>query len=129
MAKQIRPHLMFDGSAEEAMKLYLSLISNSEILETNKYDSGENKGELYLGRFTLGGREFLCIDSPIKHEFGFTPAVSIHIDCETSTELERLFVTLSEDGEILMPLDNYGFSTKFGWLSDRFGVSWQLNLP
>ena len=128
MAKQIRPHLMFDGSAEEAMKLYLSLISNSEILETNKYDSGENKGELYLGRFTLGGREFLCIDSPIKHEFGFTPAVSIHIDCETSTELERLFVTLSEGGEILMPLDNYGFSTKFGWLSDRFGVSWQLDL-
>ena len=128
MAKQIRPHLMFDGSAEEAMKPYLSLISNSEILETNKYDSGENKGKLYLGRFTLGGREFLCIDSPIKHEFGFTPAVSIHIDCETSTELERLFVTLSEDGEILMPLDNYGFSTKFGWLSDRFGVSWQLDL-
>jgi predicted 3-demethylubiquinone-9 3-methyltransferase (glyoxalase superfamily) len=128
MAKQIRPHLMFDGSVEEAMKLYVSLISNSEILETNKYDSGENKGELYLGRFTLGGREFLCIDSPIKHEFGFAPAVSIHIDCETSTELERLFVTLSEGGEILMPLDNYGFSTKFGWLSDRFGVSWQLDL-
>lgn len=120
---------MFDGSAEEVMKLYASLISNSEILETNKYDSGENKGELYLGRFTLGEREFLCIDSPIKYEFGFTPAVSIHIDCETSTELKRLFVTLSEDGEILMPLDNYGFSAKFGWLSDRFGVSWQLKLP
>jgi predicted 3-demethylubiquinone-9 3-methyltransferase (glyoxalase superfamily) len=60
---------------------------------------------------------------------GFTPAVSIHIDCEDLQEIGRLFTALSETGEVLMPLDNYGFSEKFGWVSDRFGVSWQLNLP
>ncbi len=65
----------------------------------------------------------------MKHEFGFTPAISIFVDCESPEELERLYTMLSDGGEVLMPLDNYGFSTKFGWLNDRYGVSWQLNLP
>ncbi len=54
--------------------------------------------------------------------------MSIFVDCESPAELERVFAALSDGGEVLMPLDDYGFSQRFGWTNDRFGVSWQLNL-
>lgn len=129
MAKQIRTHLMFDGSAEEAMNFYVGLFERSEVLESQRYEAGDSVGKLQQGRFTLNGREFICIDTPVKHDFGFTPAISIFVDCDSPSELERLFAALSEGGEVFMPLDNYGFSETFGWVNDRFGVSWQLNLP
>ena len=70
----------------------------------------------------------IYIDSPVKHDFTFTPSMSIFVDCEDEGELIKAFNQLSSEGEVLMPLDNYGFSTKFGLVNDRFGVSWQLNL-
>jgi predicted 3-demethylubiquinone-9 3-methyltransferase (glyoxalase superfamily) len=79
--------------------------------------------------FTLAGRQYMCIDSPVKHGFGFTPAVSLYVNCTDEPELDRLYAALSEEGGTLMPLNNYGFSKKFGWVNDRYGVSWQLNLP
>jgi predicted 3-demethylubiquinone-9 3-methyltransferase (glyoxalase superfamily) len=85
------------------------------------------EGTVKLARFTLAGRELLCIDSPVKHGFTFTPAISLFVECEA--ELEAAFSRLSEGGDVLMPVGHYGFSTKFGWLTDRFGVSWQPNLP
>ncbi|NCU35225.1 hypothetical protein EOM75_04290 [Candidatus Falkowbacteria bacterium] len=51
-----------------------------------------------------------------------------YVECENENELERLFSKLSENGMVMMPLDNYGFSQKFAWVADRFGISWQLNL-
>jgi predicted 3-demethylubiquinone-9 3-methyltransferase (glyoxalase superfamily) len=129
MATNIRTYLLFEGAAEEAMNYYVSLFPNSVVLTSQKYAEGDSKGKLSLGTFTLAGREFMCIDSPIKHDFGLTPAISIFVDCDSATEQEGLFEALSTDGEILMPLDNYGFSTRFTWVQDRFGVSWQLNLP
>ncbi len=77
----------------------------------------------------LAGQEFICIDSPVKHDFGFTPAMSIFVDCACAQELEEVFAALSMEGKVLMPLEDYGFSRRFGWLKRRFGVSWQLNLP
>ena len=65
----------------------------------------------------------------MKHDFTFTPAMSLFVDCDNTEELERAFAALSEGGKVFMPLDDYGFSKRFGWCSDRFGVSWQLNLP
>lgn len=129
MAQQIRTHLMFEGTAEEAMNFYVGLFPNSEVLECKRYEAGDNQGKVHLASFRLAGREFLCIDSPIKHGFGFTPAMSIFVDCESNDELEHVYSALAEGGQVLMPLDNYGFSRRFGWVSDRFGVSWQLNLP
>jgi predicted 3-demethylubiquinone-9 3-methyltransferase (glyoxalase superfamily) len=70
----------------------------------------------------------MCIDSPMHHNFTFTPAFSFFMDCESEEEVRRLSAALSEGGNVLMPLDNYGFSRLFTWVSDRFGVSWQLNL-
>jgi predicted 3-demethylubiquinone-9 3-methyltransferase (glyoxalase superfamily) len=70
----------------------------------------------------------MAIDSPVKHDFTFTPAMSLFVDCADEAEIDALFAKLSEGGKVLMPLAAYPFSRKFGWLSDRFGVSWQLNL-
>ena len=70
----------------------------------------------------------MCIDSPAKHAFTFTPSHSFFVECESDAEIERLAAALGAEGKVLMPLDNYGFSRRFSWVSDRFGVSWQLNL-
>ena len=70
----------------------------------------------------------MCSDSSIEHEFSFTPSSSTFVEFDSLEDLERAFSILSKDGDILMPLDNYGFSQKFGWVNDRFGVSWQLNV-
>jgi predicted 3-demethylubiquinone-9 3-methyltransferase (glyoxalase superfamily) len=78
--------------------------------------------------FSLYGQEFMCIDSNVKHEFTFTPAVSLFVSCGTEEEIDALFGELSRGGQVLMPLDRYPFSGKFAWISDRFGVSWQLSL-
>jgi predicted 3-demethylubiquinone-9 3-methyltransferase (glyoxalase superfamily) len=76
----------------------------------------------------LAGQDVICIDSPIQHAFTFTPSMSLYVECEDEAELDGVFAQLAEGGEVMMPPDNYGFSSKFGWVSDRFGVSWQLNV-
>jgi len=120
-----------DGKAEEAMNYYTSIIEDSEITSIVRYgkDEGGEEGTVMQATFSLKGQEFMCIDSVIKHEFSFTPSFSIFITCNSEEELDHLYEKLIKDGQALMPLDNYGFSKKFGWLNDRFGVSWQLSLP
>jgi predicted 3-demethylubiquinone-9 3-methyltransferase (glyoxalase superfamily) len=122
---------MFEGVAEEAMNFYVSLFPGSEILRVERYGPGEPgaEGTVKIATFTLAGQEFLCIDSFVKHDFTFTPSMSLFVECESDAEIEAVFSKLSAGGVVLMPLDNYGFSTKFGWVKDRFGPSWQLNLP
>lgn len=131
MATKVTTHLMFDGVAEEAMNFYISLFGGSKIISVERYGPGEQgaEGTVKIATFTLCGREFICIDSPVKHAFTFTPSMSVFVDCESEAELEEVFGRLSAGGQVLMPLGNYGFSTKFGWVQDRFGPSWQLNLP
>ncbi len=131
MARKITTHLMFEGVALEAMNFYVSLFPGSEIKYIDRYGAGEAgaEGTVKTARFTLAGQEFICIDSPIKHAFTFTPSVSVFVDCESEAELQEAFAKLSAGGMVLMPVGDYGFSTKFGWTTDRFGLSWQLNLP
>jgi len=122
--------LMFEGKAEEAMNFYTSLFEDSKILSITRYGPNEagTEGTVMLATFSLGGQEFMCIDSYIKHEFTFTPAMSIYVNCASEAEIDRVFEKLSLNGQVLMPLDHYPFSKKFAWVSDPFGVSWQLNL-
>lgn len=129
MNDKIRTFLMFEGKAEEAMNFYISLFDQAEIKHISRYKEGETgkTGTVMQATFSLNGQEFMCIDSSIQHNFTFTPAISIYVNCESEEEIERLFARLSENGKVLMPLDAYSFSKKFGWLEDRFGVSWQLN--
>lgn len=125
------PFLMFEGQAEEAMKFYISLFDDGEIVDIKRYgpEGPGAEGTVYKARFRLAGLDVLCIDSPAKHAFGFTPSFSFFIDCETEQQLDKLISAFGTDGKALMPPDNYGFSRKFAWINDRFGVSWQLNLP
>ena len=130
--EKVTPFLMFeDGKAEEAMNYYVSLIDDSKIISITRYGANENgdEGTVMQAVFSLNGQEFMCIDSNVKHPFTFTPAFSIFLTCETEEEINGLYEKLLESGTALMPIDDYGFSKRFGWLNDRFGVSWQLNLP
>ncbi|HEX6986703.1 MAG TPA: VOC family protein [Planctomycetaceae bacterium] len=130
MARSVATMLMFEGAAEEAMTFYVSLFGGSEVRRVERYGPGEPGAEGTVKRadFSLAGHEMICIDSPIRHAFTFTPSVSLFVDCESEEEQETAFGRLSEGGKVLMPLGDYGFSTRFGWVNDRFGVSWQLNL-
>lgn len=129
-APKITTFLMFEGEAEAAMTFYLSLFDDAEILAITRYgsDGPGPEGSVQHATFALAGQQFMCIDSPAKHGFGFTPAISLYVQCESEGELDRLYAALAEQGSELMPLGSYGFSAKFGWVNDRFGVSWQLNL-
>jgi predicted 3-demethylubiquinone-9 3-methyltransferase (glyoxalase superfamily) len=131
MARAVATLLMFEGAAEEAMSFYVSLFKGSEVTRILRYGPGESgvEGSIKKADFTLCGHSLSCIDSSVKHGFTFTPSISLFVDCEDNAELEGAFKQLSAGGEVLMPLGNYGFSTKFAWVKDRFGVSWQLNLP
>ena len=130
MARKITPHLMFEGKAREAMEFYVSLFPGSEVVEANYYgpEGPGAEGTVLAARFRLGEQAFQCSDSFVNHEFTFTPANSIFVECESEDEFEKLYSELSEGGKLMMPADNYGFSSRFGWVNDRFGVSWQLNL-
>ena len=130
MQPRVTTFLMFDGKAEEAIGFYVSLLPNSAITAVARYGAGEAgaEGSVMHARFTLNGREFRCIDSPVKHDFTFTPAISLFVDCATASEVDALFAQLATGGRVLMPLDAYPFSRRFAWVNDRFGVSWQLNL-
>jgi predicted 3-demethylubiquinone-9 3-methyltransferase (glyoxalase superfamily) len=121
---------MFTGQAEVAMTFYTSLFPDGRILSLTRYGAGEagREGTVVQARFALNGQTFMCIDSPPMHAFGFTPSFSIFITCETRDDVDRLFTALSEGGAVLMPLDAYPFSERYGWLTDRFGVSWQVGL-
>jgi len=131
MARSILPFLMFEGRAEEAMSFYVSLFADGRIDEIARYGAGQPgaEGSVRLARFTVAGQSVMCIDSPAKHAFGFTPSVSLFITCEDEAEFKTLTTALAEGGQWLMPPDDYGFSRRFGWCNDRFGVSWQINLP
>lgn len=124
------PFLMFQGKAEEAMNLYASMFDDGAIESIERYgpEGPGPEGSVRLARFRVAGQSVLCIDSPIRHQFDFTPSFSFFVECEGEAEMDRLIAGLGEGGQMLMPPDDYGFSRRFAWLSDRYGVSWQLNL-
>jgi predicted 3-demethylubiquinone-9 3-methyltransferase (glyoxalase superfamily) len=129
-SQKITTFLMFEGSAEEAMTFYRSLFDDAEVVSITRYGADEPgaEGSVKQATFTLAGQPFMCIDSPAKHGFTFTPAMSLFVQCADEAEIDRRYAALAERGTELMPLGDYGFSRKFGWVNDRFGVSWQLNL-
>ncbi len=129
MPKTVTPFLMFTGHAEEAMALYVSVFAGSRIASIERYGPGEpgREGSVRLAEMVLAGQPVKCIDSPAEHAFTFTPSFSLFVECDSAAELELAYRRLSEAGATLMPPDNYGFSQRFAWITDRFGVSWQLN--
>jgi predicted 3-demethylubiquinone-9 3-methyltransferase (glyoxalase superfamily) len=129
MTKSIETFLMFTGRCEEAITFYAAQISNSSVDNVTKWGAGGpgKEGTVMRAAFTLNGVKYQATDSPAVHKFDFTPSMSLFLECDSEAELDRLFAAFSEGGQTLMPLGDYGFSKKFGWCNDRFGVSWQLN--
>ena len=122
--------LMFEENAEAAMNFYVSLFADGKITEIFRYGPGEQgaKGSVKKASFVVAGQSVKCFDSPIHHAFTFTPAFSLFVECESEDQIHKLAAAFLDGGTALMPLGNYGFSREFAWITDRFGVSWQLNL-
>ena len=132
VARRIRTFLTFQrGAAEGALEHYRLIFDDFELLDLTRHgaEGGAAEGQIRHAVFRLGGHELACSDSPIEHAWDFTPAFSLWIDCEDEAEQDRLFTRLGEGGQVFMPLGDYGFSRRFGWVGDRHGVTWQLNLP
>jgi predicted 3-demethylubiquinone-9 3-methyltransferase (glyoxalase superfamily) len=110
------PCLWFDGNAEEAMDLYCSIFPNSKVLQVARYgDAGPGaKGSAMTVNFTLDGQEILILNGGPHYKL--TPAFSLSVLCETQEEVDRLWARLLEGGA----------PSQCGWLTDRFGVSWQI---
>jgi len=130
--QKITPFLWFDDSAKEAASFYTSIFKNSEIKGINYYgESGgkvseKPKGSVMIVSFRLQGQDFVALNG--GPYFAISPAIPFVINCQTNQELDELWNNLSDSGIMLMNLDKYPFSEKFGWLSDKYGVSWQLTL-
>ncbi|WP_108658444.1 VOC family protein [Acuticoccus kandeliae] len=130
MAERASTFLMFNGQAAEAIALYRELFPAISVDHIETYAEGEPgaPGTVKHAAWSLAGQNFAAIDTPISQGFTFTPSISIVVDCTDEAEIERVFAGLAEGGSVMMPLDTYPFSKKFGWVRDRFGVSWQLSL-
>jgi predicted 3-demethylubiquinone-9 3-methyltransferase (glyoxalase superfamily) len=125
------PFLMFQGGqAQAALDFYIENVPDSRIVSIERFgpDGPGPEGTVLRAHAEIAGQPVMAHDSFITHGFDFTPSWSFFVDCADEAEAERLFAALGEGGQVLMPLDNYGWSRRFGWLSDKFGVSWQINL-
>ncbi|TXD39813.1 VOC family protein [Lujinxingia vulgaris] len=130
MSTTLTPSLMFIGKASEAVDLYTSIFDDAELVRVDRYDASnpEMEGQIMQAELRLQNQTLLFTDSPDVHSFSFTPSVSFFVRCESVEEVDRIFTALSEGGAVMMPLDAYPFSERFGWCNDRFGVSWQVSL-
>lgn len=126
--QKIIPFLWFDNQAEEAVNFYTSIFKNAKIESMTRYgEAGPGpKGAVMTAAFQLEGQEFIALNG--GPQFSFTPAISFFVTYETPQEIDALWEKLAPGGTVLMELAEYPFSEKFGWVMDRFGISWQLML-
>lgn len=129
--QKIIPHLWFNTEAKEATAFYTSLFPNSAITKTYVLKNTPS-GDVDVVAFTVCGYELLCISA--GPYFKLNPSISLMVnfdpsqDAEAATRIDSIWEKLVEGGKILMPLQEYPFSKRYGWVEDRFGVSWQLIL-
>ncbi|MGC2061183.1 MAG: VOC family protein [Candidatus Sulfotelmatobacter sp.] len=114
--QKIVPFLWFDGNAEEAMKFYTSIFKNSKVGEIRRCgDAGPGpRGSVLTVKFQIEGQEFMALNG--GPHFKFTPAISLFVNCETQAEVDELWEKLLAGGKAM----------QCGWLTDKFGISWQI---
>jgi predicted 3-demethylubiquinone-9 3-methyltransferase (glyoxalase superfamily) len=115
--QKITPFLWFDNNAEEAMNFYVSVFKNSKVGQISRYgDAGPGpKGAVMLVSFELEGQQFMALNG--GPHFKLTPAISLYVDCKTQEEVDELWEKLLSGG---------GKADQCGWLTDKFGLSWQI---
>ncbi|MBN1984820.1 MAG: VOC family protein [Prolixibacteraceae bacterium] len=114
MKKQLYPCLWFDGNAKDAAEFYCSVFNNSQIISENQI----------VVNFESAGQRFMCLNG--GPHFAINPSVSFYVVCETKNEVDNAWEKLLDGGNALMPIDKYDWSERYGWVQDKFGVSWQL---
>ena len=114
--QKITPFLWFDGNAEEAMNLYVSIFKNSKVVSVTRYgEAGPGpKGTVMAATFELEGQQFYALNGGPQYKF--TPAISLFVSCETQKEVDQLWDKLSAGGH----------KDRCGWLQDKYGLSWQI---
>lgn len=128
----IIPNFWFNRNAQEAVDFYLKIFPDAKSTKTTYYGKEGfelhqmPEGTVLTIDFELYGERFVALNG--GPEFPLNPAISMMILCDTEEEVDKFWKALGEGGNVLMPLDKYDWSKKYGWLSDRFGVSWQLYL-
>lgn len=141
-AASVTPFLMFEGEGGAAMDFYVEAFSphlpagvtRRDLRDDSHPETKDNPdliGTVLHGEISLAGQHLRIFDSPPGHEFSFTPSISLFVDLPstcTPEALDELADTLSAGGHPLMPPGDYGFSRRFAWVADRWGVTWQLNL-
>jgi predicted 3-demethylubiquinone-9 3-methyltransferase (glyoxalase superfamily) len=133
--QKIIPSLWFDNNCEEAMKFYTAIFPDSRILSTRYYpEHAEDEhlqdmsGKVLHGEFEVCGVKMIALDGgPV---FKFNPSISFMVHCDDEETVNDLWQKLSEgDSKVMMELGEYPFSRRYGWIQDRFGLSWQLLMP
>jgi len=114
--QKITPFLWFNDKAEEAMNFYTSIFKNSKKISISRYgDAGPGpKGSVMVAKFQIEGQEFIALNG--GPEFRFTPAISFVVNCKNQEEIDEFWEKLSAGGE----------KSQCGWLTDKYGVSWQV---
>ncbi len=123
--QKIVPHLWYDKEAKEAALFYTSIFEDSRLLNETVIENTPS-GDAELVSFELAGLEFMAISA--GPYFKFNPSISLMVACETVEEVNTYWNALLEGGTKLMALGEYPFSKRYGWVQDRFGLSWQLIL-
>jgi len=121
MTQKITTFLTYKKGAEDAAKLYTSLFKNSRITDTSTYPAdapGVTAGSVMTVAFTLDGQDFIALNG--GDTFSFAEGISLSVRAETQDEIDRLTDSLTAGG---------GAEGPCGWLTDRFGVAWQINPP
>ncbi len=121
--QRIIPYLWFDKEAKEAAIFYTSLFKDSKLLHTTIL-SDTPSGNAEMVSFELAGQTFGAISA--GPYFKLNPSISLMVYCESKEEVDSLWSLLSVDSSELMPLGEYPFCRYYGWIQDRFGLSWQL---
>ena len=131
-SQRIIPHLWFDDQAEEAAAFYTDLFGEGRRHSITRYGSegveihGRTPGSVMTVEFDLYGYRFIALNG--GPHFQFTPAISFFVTREAGAEVDRLWEGLTGGGTVMMPLDRYPWSERYGWVQDRFGVTWQVSL-
>ncbi|MWB78976.1 VOC family protein [Pseudooceanicola sp. 216_PA32_1] len=118
----LAPFVMFQGTAAEAVETYCAILpdARAEVVQN------DGAGAPQLWRLEVAGTEIMVLDSPAVHDFDLTASLSFYLTCDSSEEVDRLYAALAEDGKVMMPLDSYPFAERYAWVTDRFGLSWQI---